>query len=332
MIQRKKPVQRAHHGLVGLPPEPEEIAAAPVAVKTPVVDAPKKPGRPSKYGTAMTPAQRKAESRKMQAEKLADKERRDIVAKYVQSYRRMLPVINPMDPAWRSKTIEHRQRLRKFHDELMTLSLQQLKDALKVWEETPDSSGRLPGERSGEDKFEKGMSELERIIAAQQTETGRVTPAGHGPAVDKDDEVGDFRPPSGQRIPPEHIAFLEKREKIIGELVAKFYDAEQGIIIRNYEGERHFEKKQCRLCGAIIPNPSDARQHFWEEYGKGLDAYWKYLELNEPGVSELAPFIVEEARLRYIQNKHLQCVWSKVRVQREDRRQETRKARKARVS
>jgi hypothetical protein len=309
-----------------------ENVAAPVVVETPVANVPKKPGRPSKYGTAMTPAQRKAESRKMQGEKQANKERRDIVAKYVKSYRRMLPIIKPTDPQWRSKTIEHRQRLRKFHDELMTLSLQQLKDALKVWEETPDQWGRLPGERSGESGRKHGMSEPERIISAEETDTGRVTPGGHGPAIDKDDERGDFRPPSGQRIPPEHIAFLEDREKIIGQLVSKFYDAERGHIIKNYEGEQHFEKKQCRLCGALIPDPSDVRQHFWEEYGKGLEAYYKYLELNEPHITELAPFIVEDARLRYTQNKHLQCVWSLARVQREDRRQETRKTRKARVS
>lgn len=330
MIQRKKPVQRAHHGLVGLPPEPVEVPVAPaVAVAEPVADAPKKPGRPSKYGTAMTPAQRKAESRKMQAGKQADKERRDIVTKFVRSYRNMLPRTDRIE----SNTIEHRLWVRKFHDKLMTLSLLELQQAFKVWEETPDLMGRLEGERSGEADRKYGMSELERMIAKRQTNTGRVTAQGQDPKkYEEEKHSTKLRPTVGPRIPEEHIAFLENREKIIGELVAKFYNPERSFTLKNYEGEHHFEKKQCQLCGAVIPDPSDARQHFWEEYEKGWQAYEKYVELNEPGVAALASFIVEEARLRYIRNKHLQCVWSMVRVRRENRRQETRKARKARVS
>jgi hypothetical protein len=55
MMQRRKPVQRAFSGLVGLPPEPGEVPAAPdapVAVET-AADAPKKRGRPRVHANAV---------------------------------------------------------------------------------------------------------------------------------------------------------------------------------------------------------------------------------------------------------------------------------------
>jgi hypothetical protein len=58
---RKKPVQRAFHGMVGMPPDEPTVATA--AGIEPTAPIKKRRGRPSKNGSAMTPAERKRRSR-----------------------------------------------------------------------------------------------------------------------------------------------------------------------------------------------------------------------------------------------------------------------------
>jgi hypothetical protein len=329
--QRKNPVKRAFSGLTGRY-EPE-AAPAPSGPTTPpdepTSELQRGPGRPAKYADAAT---KQAAYRARKAENLADAERRNLVAEVMKIYRRMQPDIVVMKTGKKGKQQareradklrrENRQHLRKLQDDLLTLPVASIRNALATWKETPDALGRLRNERSGEDERKHGMSELERITAAQdRDENGtRVAPEGHridSSEQDNDSDPSDTRPPSGQRIPPEHIAYLDDREAIIGELIKQH--------VRKISLDDDQPAHRCLLCSAKLPGFSDARQHFWEEYDQGLQLFHRYQELSEdPGVAEMAQFIVVEARKAYQNHKHLQAVW---RVSHE-RQAKERKARK----
>jgi hypothetical protein len=66
-LQRKRPVQRAHTGLVGMPYEPEPVAPAPVPEAKPlseIVETPaRKRGRPLQGDKAKSPAERQRDKR-----------------------------------------------------------------------------------------------------------------------------------------------------------------------------------------------------------------------------------------------------------------------------
>lgn len=316
--KHKKSLPCPHCAIAPVPGGPTEPPREPI-----VAAARKKLGRPAKNGVSMTAAQRQAVSRANKAAKPDDKERRDIVAKLMKMYRYAALVPTEKAPDKIRENI-HAQR-RKLNKDLLALNLEQVRDVLRIWRESNDLKGRLPGERSGEKERKYGMSELERIIAARTNGRPRTSKT----LSDYDNEKAGLRRPSGGRgIPPEHLAYLDEREAVITELIEKYYcrvpyirkqSRPDGVV------QTRFEAGQCRLCGEF-PNPGDVRQHFWREYDKGLEARDRYQELNEPGVVELAPFIVSEAEDRVFQNKHLVAVWDLVRKRSEQRRQASRKA------
>jgi hypothetical protein len=330
---RKNPVKRLFPGLAGRY-EPEAAPAPASPAEPPDEPTPElqrgRPGRPAKYADAAT---KQAAYRARKEENLADAERRNLVAELMRIYRRMQSHIIEMKTGSKKGKqqareradklrVENRQRLGKLHDDLLTLPVASIKNVLATWKETPDTRGRLRNERSGEDKSKYGMSELERIIAGQdRNENGtRVSPEGHGvdsSEQDDDSDSSNTRPPRGQRMPPEHIAYLDDREEIITELIKQH--------VRKISLDEDQPAHRCLLCGAKLPEFSEARQHFWTEYDKGLKLYYHYQELSEDsGVAEMAQFMVNEARRAYQNHKHLQEVW---RVSRE-RQAEERKARK----
>jgi hypothetical protein len=329
--QRKNPVKRLYNRLVGLPPEAEAAPASPVAPPSePTPDLQRRPGRPTKHADA---AAKQAAYRARKAENLADAERRNLVAELMKIYRRMQPdiVAEKSRPADIARVVklrgENRVRLRKVHDDMLALSLESLQKVLTTWKETPDSHGRLRNERSGEDERKHGMSELERIIAGQQNATGKVTPEGHGVDAfeqDDDSDSSDTRPPSGPRIPPEHKRYLDGREHIISELIMKYTKKEGSgvrcLLCREVQQDTATSEGVSTVrytYPVVIADPSDVRQHFWEEYEKGLQLFYRYQELSEdPGVAELAQFMVADARRAYQNNKHLEEVWKVVREQR----------------
>src|SRR6267378_212145 len=120
--QRKRPAIRVGPRLAGLPPD------EPVAPTAPA----KRPGRPPKYGVAMTLAERKAESRANQKTKLEDRERRTLIAKLMKIYRQQQSSI--VHDSLRPKAVEERQRSaraqqRQYLAELERLSLPELQVA-----------------------------------------------------------------------------------------------------------------------------------------------------------------------------------------------------------
>jgi hypothetical protein len=80
---------------------------------------------------------------------------------------------------------ENRQYLRIFEDHLIGLSIDSSQQLKNIWEQNPDSHGRLHNERSGEADRSMGLSEIERIVAAQERSKSfggrRVGPIGRSP-------------------------------------------------------------------------------------------------------------------------------------------------------
>ena len=301
-MQRKRPTQRAYTGLVGLPPdEPGDVPA------------PQKGGRPTLGDKPMTPAERKSRERAMKAAKKDDEVKRNIVAALMKKIRSAQPEITDKAFQAAAACTQNRKRLRKLHDDLLVMPMAALNEVLETYKLTPDSHGRLHNERSGEASRKYGMTEMERILAAQSTRSGAVKPEGYGKDEDEpsEDDNGDssgFRPPSGPRIPPEHIAFLNNREAIIRELIAEH--------VVKVSDDDSCTLHRCLLCNRMLRELPDAMQHFWVEYGKGVEAYHKYLdaidlgkESQDEATDRYHADRVMQARKAYIHNKHAMKVW-----------------------
>ena len=314
--QRKNLVKRAFSGLVGLPPETEPQQTP---LQEPAV-VPMKPkaGRPSQGARTMTGAERTQKYREEKKKKLEDKERRDLVAQLTKIQKLMLPFADLESPQVHNVFAERRQRLQKIRDEWVLLPVAELQKTLGVYQKKDaegrklyiDSRGRLSGESSGEADRKNGMSGVERQIAKADGEGGGHD-EGFGTAISNYNAESEptTRAPRGIQTPKEHIAYLEDREEIITELIEQY--------VRKISLDDDQLACRCLLCGAKLPQLSDARQHFWVEYDKGLRMYYRYQELSEDtGVAEIAQFMIDDCRMAYRNHKHLQEVW-RVSIRRE---------------
>lgn len=321
--QRKKPVKRAFSGMVGLPPEPEDIRTPVAPADPPVADTPEpvvaKRGRPPKGERPMTPAERKAKQRAMKVEKVDDVQRRDIVAQLVIINRRRLSKADLSSPRGRAQAhtvlANNRIRLRKMRDEWVSLPLDELQKVFKTYEEIKDSTGKMHGEASSD--------KVEQIFAAakNQQHSGLDDAAGTGRGGDavqnyNTERESAGRPPRGLRIPPEHVRYLDRRESIIKDLIAKHTKREADGVrcLLCYEIEftdnTDGTKSGVRNYPVLIPDASDVRQHFWRQYDKGLEMFYRWQELTEGAdVAEQAQFLVDDARRAYQNSNHLQAVW-----------------------
>jgi hypothetical protein len=319
---RKPPAKRAFTGLVGLPPESEpthEHAVAPTAAKG--------PGRPSKGARTMTGAERTQKYRQGQKKKFEDKERRDLVAQLVKIYRRMLPFADLKSPLAHKVLAERRQRLQKISDEWVLLPVTELQKTLGVYQEKGpeglklyiDARGRLSGESSGEADRKDGLSGTEQQIAMADGESSDHD-EGLGDATSNyntESESSTRGPQGGLRIPAEHLAYLEDREEIITELVQRYTRAEGSglrcLLCKEVECLTSPQgSKMARITYPVfIADPTDARQHFWLEYDKGLKLYYRWQELSEdPGVAQIAQFMIDDSETASLNHKHLREVWN----------------------
>ena len=276
---RKQPSRRAFVGLVGRPTDDPVNAPAVIPEIAVVAITPTRPGRPPIGPRAASPAERKAKSRASKLEKLADTERRNLVAKLMTMYRRMQPDIyadrtSQADIA-RAEELrrKEKQRRRKLYDEWLDLPLADLQNLRSTWQETRDNEGRLPNERSGEGNRRFGMTELESIIAGQyRDEKGRrVSPSGAGPTqMEEDDPSADSSntPRSQKRTIP--AKYLENQNDLDELMIEMAKDD-----VAEVDGKLH-----CNMCGDFI-NESDGREHFWREYEKGYQLLPKFAEESE---------------------------------------------------
>jgi hypothetical protein len=306
--QRKTPVERAYSGLVGRPYEPKPApvpAGSTEPSETPTVaTAPKRRGRPPKDNKTMSGRERMQKYRQEKQKKLEDKERRDLVAQLAKIHKRLLPFADPESPIADKVFAERRLRLREIRDKWILLPIEELRKTLQVYEENKDSEGRLPGESSGEADRKNGMSGAEQQLAIVEGE--QHGNHGEGPGTAKDNyntpREPSTRAPRGIQTPKEHVAYLDRREDIITELIRQH--------VRKISLDEDQPAHRCTLCSAKLSGFSDARQHFWEEYDKGLLLYYRFQELSEdPAVLEMAPQIIGDVRKAYQNHKHLQEVW-----------------------
>lgn len=143
----------------------------------------KKRGRPRKYANnaAKTAAYRLREQKRRK-----DAERSEIVAWLIGRCKAMSPspskgISESVADTIRAETTRY---LGTFEDHLIGLSIDDLQQLKNVWEQTPDSHGRLHNERSGETEQTMGLSEIERLAAQRYSKFfgGRkVWPIGRGP-------------------------------------------------------------------------------------------------------------------------------------------------------
>lgn len=243
-LQRKRPVQRAHTGLVGMPYELEPVAPAPAAtpeVSAPpaiveITPAPKKRGRPPKGDNTMTPVERKTKQRA-------------------------------------GETIA------------------------QVLKENHDSKGRLHGERSeGDRKF--GMSEIERIIAAQERDEHgkRVKPTGHAPGNYEAKDTTADSADATRSYTPNKKTWTEAKEaeleKITKMAVWAFNDT-----------------TSCRLCGFTANSAEQAIQHIEDAWDSGLklqEHLDKLLAINED--MPIPADFLGQARKKVVDDKHFSAL------------------------
>jgi hypothetical protein len=301
----KKPAERRFQGLVGMPPELPDDGDAP----------PLRRGRPPKGERAMTQAERKRQSRLHQQGKVEDAEKRNLVAKLMKIEKRRLPFANA-ESGWNVQhevMAERRLRLQTMHDEWILLPIEELRKLLALNEEQKDSTGRLHGEPSGEAPRKNGQSGVEQVVAAEESKTVVDDAAGGSRGGDATNNYNveketSTRPPRGMRIPKEHIDYLDKREEIITQLIKKFTQPEGSglrcLLCEKIEDISSNGVKKRRISYPVfIADPSDARQHFWEEYEKGRQMYFRYQDLKD------IPALADGARRAYLRHRHLQEVW-----------------------
>src|SRR5437016_2084271 len=305
-MPRKPPAKRLFTGMVGLPPEEPPTPASPAPV-VPVAPAmPKKLGRPPKNGVAMTETERKTQSRADLKQKQHDAERRQLISALMKIYRRQQPEIM-FDPKRQRRMDElrkvDRQQRRTYLAELEGLPIEKLRLAMEG-KNTPDTRGRLPGERSGEGERALGQSEIERIVAAQdRDENGRaVGPEGTGPAsFDRPDETVDLADKwaqRGRRISARQLADQESTDNKLRALVSEVFDRFGHCHI---ESRCQYDKTPCTF---VAKNHNEAVEHLWAEYYRG-EKLWDHVNrLSDPDIADTAGTLLIEARKAAIANIH----------------------------
>jgi hypothetical protein len=258
--------------------EPELLEPAPVTA----IPAPAKNvgGRPPKHGVAMTAAQRKAASRAGQKQKQDDAECRKLIADLMKVYRRQQAhiVLDPKHPrlrAWEAARTTARQQERQYLNQLHAMSQSELESLAQTQGDTPDSLGRLHGERSGEGQQINGQSEIERLFAAKQHDSSNF-----------EDEDQDPKLAAGFKVKPEGCApdssdpsdtTVDKADQPVRRgaakpqyeptAVEKWLDKTIDVIVSNMDFESG--RAECPFCQEKFMVKQGAINHLHEQYGQG---------------------------------------------------------------
>lgn len=288
--QRKRPVIRIGPRLAGFPPDPPEPPAPA-----------KKPGRPPKFGVAMTLAERKAASRLNQKAKKEDAERRNLIVKLMKTYDRQASRVIVVPGYINGEAIAEDRRgrdrvqRRQYLEELKSLTLEELKVTAEG-KKTPDSRGRLPGELNsgGVDS-----SKLGKILDTELKEMGG--PNSIVTSVKPDGSGSDF---SGIGAPSRWARVSTKELEKQSNLEEKF----RRIATANFDSNGHCTVPNCSFSNS----DSDAQaEHFWSEYYAGEKLWDKVDQLADPDVAEIAGPVLADARKNALANVHhwIICGW-----------------------
>jgi hypothetical protein len=267
---------------------PPQQPPASIVVEPPVTEpmpeivvTPRKRGRPPKFTSN---AKKQAAYRARLEAEADDAERRNLVAELMRIYGRQESVVvdGRNKRAAEDRRGVARVQKRLYFDHLKQLSIEELRTVLSVQEQTPDSRGRLHGERSGEDRRSDGMSEIEQIIAAQQHDASnfengeqdpklaagfRVKPEGAGPDSDSDSTADAADNIRGGSAKPDYEPTADDKwlQKAVGSIIRKMvYDPEHGA--------------RCLFCDEAFAVETAAENHLLEQYTKGKKDFDRYLE------------------------------------------------------
>jgi len=334
---RKPPAKRAFSGMVGLPPEPEDVqkpAQATVTVLNPepapimIESVPKKRGPKPKFGVAMTPLERQTRSRtnRKQEQENAEREtqqkqddakRETLIAELMEIYDRQQSEI--VKTKEEKKVIEERRKTDRkqraqYHSDLMGLSLAELYVAID--DMPPDTHGRLTDERSGESGRKHGQSEIERLLSVRQHDSSlfededqdpnlaagfKTKPEGAAPeSFDMKDSTADIadKPMTRPRIP---AMVLERQKNANKKMLALVHEA--------FDESGHCHVPDLCMydrtpCTFQAKNTDEALEHLWAKFYEG-ERLWDHVEkLSDPDVADTLQVLLSEARKNAWANTH----------------------------
>jgi hypothetical protein len=268
---------------------------------------PKKRGRPPKGERAMTPAERKARSR-------SDIERRNLVAEFIKRTKRGLTDIVGAGELRDQERANQRKRMRQLRDDLLMLSIDDLRNTVATLKELSDSSGRLRNERSGEKSRASGMSEIERIVSMRERdEDGRkVKPEGTAPTPFEIDDTADKA--DNHQSFDRGAARTYIRSRLDNDLTQKKLDDKITAIAQWAYSLPDF-RNHCRLCGHEATSTQGREDHVWGAYERGLrleDVYHEeqrtLLDCTDPTMTAFVQERVDAARIQWLDDKHARTI------------------------
>jgi hypothetical protein len=311
-VPRKPPAKRLFSGMAGSPlAQVNELQAEPIVA--PAVAGPfsigKKRGPKPKGDRPMTAAERQRKKRGKDSEP----EKRNLVASIIRTTKRGLMTASRAKAAKESVREENRIRLRRLRDDLMLLSVVDLRKYAETLKDAPDSRGRLHGENhSGEPKRDEN-SPIEKIIAAQERDEHghKVKPKGYGPASFDH----DIPAASAPEFSPEKSESEERVENAIEKTLGKIFT------------DRLSEPVQCLWCQTMLATPIAAENHLYTEYAKAKSQK-EYLKTLEAYISVPDNFL-EAARKALRDNLHFKGINELIREKRKQEREWKKKAKAA---
>jgi len=294
--QRKPPAQRAFRGLAG---SPLAVTESPPPTSTGASEGlPRKRGRPPKNGVPMTAAERQREKYKRDTEPQV----RSLIAQIIKIVKRGMTTPaaaeDDTDQSARTRALdirkENRVRLNQLQTELFKLGLQDLRNYLRVLKNTPDSRGRLHGERSGEKPVAGDHTELELIIAAQQRKNQPIV------TVLTDTTLEDTLDKIAQDVMNQEKTEVQS------------------------EGETEVvHGVKCPVCSDMLYNRNDVWEHFNKFYRDGKRQK-QHIEALEDIVG-MPKLVLDDANQALTDNNHFHYVNDQVKLFRKQQRHEKKK-------
>jgi len=329
-MQRKPPAKRLFSGMTGSAFARVNEPAPAVGTLVPAPIIPKRRGPKPKLGVVMTPAERKRKQRITQAEP----EKRQLIAEILKITKRGMGAPTHAGDVKRRSATEAaekngRERLLQLRNELMLVSIKDLRKYHKALKDNLDPHGRLHNESSGGDSRVNGMSRIERIIAAQQRAEhgGKTRLEGHGPESYEDttsDCVNVSREPGKQGYGATYAKApvydpLQKTES--QKRIDNNIDAVVNMLnLRQYIFEPGESGVKCPWCDVMLTTPTGAENHLYAEYTK-VENHRDYIKTLE--AYEVSESLLNDAKRAQDKNEHVKGIKRLIR----DRRRLERKLR-----
>ncbi len=174
----------------------------------------------------------------------------------------------------------------------------------------PDSRGRLHNERSGEADRRFGMSEMERIVAAQDRDEngGPAKPDGAGPTEMERDSTADKADFGSFDV---KSTKADLRAQYIDDAAFNRFNEKMDAIGEWFAETMPDGTRRCRLlkCQRPLNSVEDRERHVWQAYDRAQrqgERAEQLKEINEE-ISGLQEFIADANR-EFENNSHYRCI------------------------